>query len=843
MKFENNNKEVITRITKRSLKTNGTRNIFTIMAIVLTTFMISSVFSIGISFAKNFKTMNLRMQGTTATTALKSPSKEQVSKLKELNIFKSMGYQIDAGMVILEDTEKTGAKIKLEYHDDMDWEKQIKQCISDIKGEYPTKDNQVMISRKALEFLDIKNPNIGQKIKVSWKIGEEVKELEFILSGYFTNYDFVQDTGYLMVSKEFIEKNGLSLENNGTVFMTIKSNEKAGAPDLLEKEIPLKEGQEFNYNYDTEDEVSSGVLASMATVGIISLFIVLSGYLLIYNVMYIAVTKDINFYGLLKTIGTSPRQIKKIVMGQALRLSIIGIPIGLIIGLLVSFGVVPLAMDTFSSGTYGSAMPSNISFNPLIFIGAALFSLLTVVLSCRKPAKLASNISPTEALRYSGAKSKGNKKNRNSTKGGKLYKMAWYNVFRDKKRAIVVFLSLFMGIMTFLSVNTFLNSISVDNFIGKYVKSDFKIRNVHLQKENMDNELINKIKAMEGVKEVIITKGKNVELDMTDNFFLPIITDSYKERNIPEDQLNLFLQAIKEDPSVYSGWILGVDDSLIEKYNEEAEKKINLEKFKAGEFALVVPSFYSSKKDETKFDDLEGEIFKLKDKDSKVTQSYKAKFFYDEEDIFPYGLGGVVGAPTFYISNSMMEKLDKDIPNYLLEINVDEKYEGKIKNELSKIANGRGLMFEAKSDKTEDFNSTSMVMNILGGGVSVILILIGILNFINVMITGVNTRLRELAVMESIGMTKKQIKKMITLEGFYYSGITTLFICTIGVAVIYGISQLSKQIADYAEFVFPIIPIVVLIGFIAIVCLITPVIVFKMSSKKSVTERIREIEN
>ena len=181
MNFENNNKEVITRITKRSLKTNRTRNIFAIMAIVLTTFMISSVFSIGISFAKNFKTMNLRMQGTTATTALLSPSEEQLIKLKELDIFKSLGYQISAGRVILEDTEKNGAKIKLEYHDDMDWEKQIKPCISDVVGEYPTKENQAMISMKALEFLDIKNPYVGQKIKVSWEIGEEIKDVEFIL--------------------------------------------------------------------------------------------------------------------------------------------------------------------------------------------------------------------------------------------------------------------------------------------------------------------------------------------------------------------------------------------------------------------------------------------------------------------------------------------------------------------------------------------------------------------------------------------------------------------------------------------------------------------------------------
>lgn len=135
-----------------------------------------------------------------------------------------------------------------------------------------------------------------------------------------------------------------------------------------------------------------------------------------------------------------------------------------------------------------------------------------------------------------------------------------------------------------------------------------------------------------------------------------------------------------------------------------------------------------------------------------------------------------------------------------------------------------------------------MVMNILGGGIGVILILIGILNFINIMITGVNSRLNELAVLESIGMTKKQIKKMLTFEGLYYALITTGFILTIGMAIIYVISELTKNIADYAQFTFPTLSLTFLIIIIFAVCLITPSLVFKVSSKQSITERIREIE-
>lgn len=843
MMFENNNKEVVKRITKRSLKTNKTRNIFAIAAIILTTFMISTVFSIGISFAKNYRVLNLRMQGTTATTTLKGATNDQYEKLKKLDIFKSLGYEINVGRVKADSLEKNKTKINMEYHDKVDWKNQITPCISDIEGEYPNEENQIMASTKALEFLNLKDAKIGDKIKVSYETKGGAKESEFLLSGYYTNYDIVQDTGYLMVSEEFINKNNLSLENDGIALMTLKSSEKDNAPDILSSKIQCKQGQEFQYSYDISEESSSAAIATVITIIIIALFIVLSGYLLIYNVMYISVIKDINFYGLMKTIGTSPRQIKKIVKGQILRLSRMGIPVGLILGAIFSFFIVPIAMGALKNGRYNeSAMPANISFNPLIFVGAALFALLTVILSCNKPAKVASSISPTEALRYSGTKVKKQKKSRKSTNGGKLYKMAWYNVFRDKKRAIVVFLSLFMGIITFLSINTFLDSLGVDNFINRYNKNDFEIQNINTDKEKLDKHLVDNIKSLQGIKNVAITKVSMGELDMTNNFFLPLIEEEHIKRGISQEELNAFLNKIKEEPNIYSSWILGIDDEIIERYNEYADYKIDIEEFKKGSLALIQPRFYDGK-DKSLYTELKGKNFNLKDKDTGVTARYKAQIISDANGDLPYGLGGVVGAPTIYISNSAMEKLDKDAVYYLLQINVEDAYESEIKQELKTLTNNRGLWLESKSDIREEFSSTSMVMKILGGGISGILILIGILNFINVMITGVNVRLKEFAVMESVGMTKKQIKKMLTFEGAYYASITTLFIFTLGIGIIYGIAELTKKIADYAEFVFPTVPLLTLVVFIFLVCLITPGVVFETSSKKSVIERIRETEN
>lgn len=835
MKFENNNKEVIKRVTIRSLKKNKVRNIFAVIAIVLTTFMISSVFSIGISYTKNYKTMNLRLQGNTATAVLPNPTESQIKEIESLNILDSAGYEINVGKVVLDSLTKNRTNIQIKYSDKDNFEKQITPCVSNIDGIYPVEENGVMASKKALEFLEKSDAKIGDLIEVPCKINGEIINKQFILSGYYTTYGVMQDIGYLLVSQRFVEENNLTLKDNGMLLMTLKQEHKKTAPDILDKEVSLNENQKFSYSYDRTEDLSSTVLITIALIVIITLFIVLSGYLLIYNILYISVTKDINFYGLLKAIGTSPKQIKKIVKGQALRLSYIGIPIGLILGAIVSFVIVPLSMGALYDRT--SAMPGDVSFNPIIFITTALFSLVTVILSCRKPAKIVGNISPTEALRYTGSKLKKQKKNRNSTNGGKLYKMAWYNVFRERKRAIVVFLSLFMGIMTFLSVNTFLSSLSVENYINRYVKNDFEIQNIEAEDDKLDSEILNKINTMDGINTVSVSKSSVLELNMNEGILLPSLEVNYKRLNVSESLLDQYLKKVKEDPSLLTASVIGLDDKLIERFNRETKEKIDIDAFNSGRLALIDSWYYG----ET-YKNIKGKLT-LKNPREITFAEFNINIVKDETRLLPAGLPSALGIPTIYISDSALKRLDSDAVNYLLYIDVDSKYEEEIETELKNISNNRGLWLDSKSDKTEEFKNAQVVMNILGGGISSILILIGILNFINVMITGVNVRLKELAIMESIGITKKQIKRMLTFEGLYYASITTLFILTIGMGIIYEIAEVTKQIADYALFVFPTVPLIILIIFIFVVCLITPRIVYKQSSKHSITERIREIEN
>ncbi|MCC3869688.1 ABC transporter permease [Terrisporobacter mayombei] len=833
MKFKNNNKNIVKKITKSSLKFNRVRNIFVVLAIVLTTFMTCSIFTIGVSLVNNYNTMNIRIRGTTSDAMLSNPKKDQIEAIKNLGITTSIGEEILVGNVINQELEKDNHEIFLKYYDKENWEKQITPTISNVEGNYPTSEDEVMVSTKALEFLGKEDAKIGEKIKLEYIDAKGNKnKKEFVLSGKYKTYSITEKIGYLALSKDYIKNNDFNVGDDGSITICFKSGKKYSAQAILKSKVKLDDMQEFDYYNDVDEDGKEIKQKFIIVMGTIGLFIAFSGYLLIYNIMYISVSKDIHFYGLIKTIGASPKQIKKIVNGQAFRLSIIGIPIGLFLSATVSFGVVPMILENFSVNVNTNAMPGDISFNPVIFISATIFSILTVSISCRKPAKIASSISPTEALKYSiGNKEKKNKNNsyRKSTNGGKIYKMAYHNVFRDKKSAILVFLSLFMGIMTYLSIYTFTSSLSVDNYIDKYISNDFRVQNIQAIDEKMNDDFIKKVENIKGVESVSKFKFSNLQSDTNE---IPRLLGKFIYDKDDMQEIIDFQGKMKiGTPMYHRSFIIGVDDLAIEKFSEMSNVEMNLDDFKSGKVALIDTLCYS-KEEKNNLND----TITLKGKYSN-SLTFKIVKFENDSNLLPD-----IGLPVIYISSSQIEKLDKKAVNSMLYINVDKKCEEEIYSRLNEMIDSEYLFVESRSQLVKDFSGNVTIMNIISTSMSAILILIGVLNFINVMVTSINMIRKELAIMESIGMTKKQIKNMLVFEGGYYAGITTFLISTFGMVIIFEIAKATKKIASYAKFVFPILPFICLLVFIFIICLIIPLVIYKYSSLKSVTERLREIE-
>ena len=199
-----------------------------------------------------------------------------------------------------------------------------------------------------------------------------------------------------------------------------------------------------------------------------------------------------------------------------------------------------------------------------------------------------------------------------------------------------------------------------------------------------------------------------------------------------------------------------------------------------------------------------------------------------------------------FVSEAGMERLTKE--SIISGIGVDIKDMSqleRIDSELQAINNTLTKSeweFRSSVSVVEQFNQFFYSINLLGNGAAILFIVIGLINFVNVMLTGVITRKNEFAVMESIGTTKKQIRKMLTLEGGIYALISTLLIMTFGNAFLMLVADAVPNMVDYAVFEYPIALVIALIAAIFVICLSVPAIVYKATSKETVIERLHNFE-
>lgn len=850
---DNRNKEVIKRVEKGMMKANRTRNIFAVVAVALTTFMITTIFSLGINYKENMDLTSVRTSGTNANVSLAMPTNEQEKEIRDLDYVKTVGTQYMIGSVAGKNEADRDLAIAMQYYDNTEWEKHYKEAISNIKGEYPKKENEIMLSEDALSQLGIKEPKLDMEIPLSYISKDGEQKDTFTLSGWFRSYT---GTGMAFLSESYCQEHGYTMQNSGVLSISL-DNPKDNFYDIQD-DIALNENQTFQGSVSMSS--SSGSVYAMII--LLVFFIIGSGYLLIYNVLYISISRDTRFYGLIKTLGTTEKQIKTLVKRQALTFGCIGIPIGVILAGVLSFGIVPVILENaFDSGK--SIMDAEMFFHPSIFILSIIFSALTVWISCNAPAKVAGKISPIEALRYQNFAST-KTKSRNSTNGGKLHVMAYHNVFRDKKRAFLVFMSLFMGITMILGVNGMIGSMKAENYVEKYMDYNFEYRDVQFEQyeqpnkevPQFDEQFVEQIKQIDGVKNVDIQKTVwgGIAFDEADlEEFMKIKYEDSRYKTEGQSYQEMVADLKKyANAGDYGCYITTLDDKAVEEYNtEHPDTPIDIEKFQRGETAISgMDTEYNAPNTA-----LVGKTLSLTadSPDGKATDFLIDGSFYfgDYENNLSYSMDQrkdiSIVPDIIYVSEAGMERLTS--APIISGIGIDIKDMNQLEEIDSELQALNGTLtktewsYQSPVGIIEEFNQMNYSMNLLGNGAAVLLIVIGLINFINVMLTGVVARKNEFAVMESIGTSKKQIKKILTLEGGIYALVTTGLIMTLGNAFLLLVADAVPHIADYAKFEYPFALVICLIFAIFIICLSVPAIVYRAVSKETVIERLHDLGN
>lgn len=220
--------------------------------------------------------------------------------------------------------------------------------------------------------------------------------------------------------------------------------------------------------------------------------------------------------------------------------------------------------------------------------------------------------------------------------------------------------------------------------------------------------------------------------------------------------------------------------------------------------------------------------------------------FRDYSDCSAGGFAHMTGSPSaIYVSDAFMSRLNAHAPVGRVQFKVKQEEEENIRLILERINNSLPkdtFLFTTKHQVAEEFTSTIQLFKVISGGFSLGFIFIGIINFFNVMATGIFARRRELAMIESVGMTKKQVSKMLIGEGAIYALITSLLVLTIGSGVIGILAKLTPMIADYAKVEYPVVAVAGIIAVMFVICMSVPPLVYRSISKESVTERLRAVE-
>lgn len=642
--MKNNNSAVIRRLIKSSLRVSKKRNFFVTTAIALTTLLIASVFSIGMSILESLRMQQIRLMGTTAHASITHATEAQIERLKQLDYVDNVG--LGSSVALVERTPEMGDMVlTLHYSDRTEWEKLRAPAFADVTGSYPQEENEIMVPAWVLERLGIDNPSVGMEIPLTYypyggssggsgrsgdsagpvgdgdsgnggdavdsggsgrngrstepfsdgdsgnsgdaaDSGSSAKSVGiaepvsdgivgpvsevFRLSGWFTSYVHIRSGNIdsIFVSEALSKRYGKTVENNGAATVLFDDSSRVlEYCERLERDLALSETQRVKAvpAYEADPGTTRTSLIALSTV---SAFLILTGYLLIYNVLYISVSRDVRFYGLLKTLGTTPKQIRHIVLGQIMRLCAVGIPVGAAAALLLSLVVVPAVLSRLG----GVATGPVISFSPLIYFGAGLLALLTALLGAIKPAQKAGAISPIEAQKFTGMPL--GKGRVHISARGKPYRMAWRNIFRDKKRAIIVLLSLFLGMTTFVAVTMLVASMDTDNYVASYIDSDFVLRNTttlagYGPKQKFDAAFIDAIRSLPGLESMRITTQQWIRLGYSPDSFGKYVADYAKRNNLR----GLAEEDIRDN---FIGIIAGVDREAVEKLNAAADSSIDI---------------------------------------------------------------------------------------------------------------------------------------------------------------------------------------------------------------------------------------------------------------------------
>lgn len=791
------------------LKYNKGRSILTIVAVALMTTLLMSIGSSALTVIRH-QQLEIEENARNYHAAFKGSTADQVFILENHTDVESLS------------TRENVASIELpKLNAFLNFDSLRKGSIDQIQladGKMPVEADEIAGPPALFERLGVM-PEIGQKFQIPLRIqGGRVGNFDFTITGILEQTDIsklnVNETRLVygaFISEKFVEQHISPEDRTYTAYIRI-ANEKEYSKDEIEtivteiaEDIGLnKSDVSFNEEYLTY-MTNPGTQERNVMIGL-GLLVVFLGGMVIYSIYYVSVISNIQEMGKLKALGATKKQIRRLLFTESLAQSLIGIPCGILLGYLATiflFKVVILSGSTLEDTFW--------HWRAAICVVAVV--LLTVGISIRKPLKMATAISPVEAMRYQ--EPAGKQKRKKSFRTLSISKLSYANLQRNKRRTVVTILALGCSGIMFLAVANIANNITAENYARMLMpKGDFEIslsyavddreypeNNLNrIQLQNpLNDDLKMQIMSLDGVERI---DEKHTVLAETENVVLE--TQRIEVGGISENDLSSLNKSLKRgtldyDKLVRSNGMIFTWDALFEQYGFEIGDTIQL-------------------------------------------------VLYDGNREIPF-TGTLMASTnssddTFLIADEVLQQLITETnPASAIYITVQpEKFES-VKTQIDALQQeNANFMFKAYDEELGIAKQLIRTIQYTIYGLLIVFGIIGYISLINTMITSILVRKKELGILQAIGLSDKQLRQMIHREGMFFTFGTLALSLTIGNGLGYLLIRIiiSTQILTIYQYEFPIIQTLVLIVAVAIGQIAITVFVNRYIHKQSLVERMRD---
>lgn len=831
-------KEVLNSLISRYIRKNKAANIIAVMAIVLTSLLFTTLFTVADGFSQIMSEAATMEVGTKAHLMATGMTDDVFNQLKEDPEVRKSGYRKIVADGI-EDDRLNGYRVEVAYEDPVyaDFVYRLPD-----EGSFPQKSSEAMVDTATIKRLGIEK-KIGASFSVRLVEGNEVVEKRFVLSGWWTPKK-LSKVGFIDVSEAFVKNFSYAQQAYqagtasfaGMVQMGIMLKDSKNLQEDLGKFVygngfSLDENDPNYLNCGVNPAYESGKMGKsipmVLSAAALAVLIFSLGYLIIGNILQIATLNDVRFLGSLKAIGAPLSFLKKVVRKQLEFILLIGTPLGLLLGILAGNTVLHVLINQ----TIYKDSPASSTFHILVSIFSVIFTILTAFLSSRKAIRMMKKVSPVRAMHASGVENSVKKKRAGQKKIRGIKGFSWRNIHRSPRRRNSIMISLAFSIILINVLAMIFRCFSAKDYAKRQMDVEYQVASENYLMDNYnsaDDTLSGRI--VQQIKDSkLVSQGGSIYAQPYEEAQFSIKDDSIDQEDLnPDGNVSIDLY--------------GVDDFIISNGAAE-EGSVSLEQFHSGNYVLL--GDYNG--GESQWEN--GHRFQPGDQVT-IIRGVKGDGHYLEKT---YTILGYIllnsntamsknyfsGDYNFYLPEKEYRTFAGNANLMSYNFNVRKNCETQMNSLLESLTQDGRTGYASRQQYEKDFQSLKHAVQLIGRLVGGIIGLISLVNFVDISVAMIIARKKEFATLRSIGMTFPQQRKMLIMEGIYYVGIAYIFATMVSLLV--GIPIIRMFCIKIVYFTWSFSPVFLIstLPVLILTAVIIPLLMERQLSQVSVTEALR----